>query len=188
MKGSRKQYRIEDLPERMQVKIEIDAASGCWVWQGCPNSSGYGVIWFEGGSWYVHRLAFHLLHDDDLPPFRYGGMELDHVKERGCTSRACCNPRHLELVPHIVNMRRGDGGKAGAARQRAKTHCPQGHPYSGPNLYVASDGKRYCRECNAVWGRANPERAKAIQAQYRARNRDKINAKARAKRRALKDL
>jgi hypothetical protein len=27
-----------------------------------------------------------------------------------------------------------------------KTHCPQGHPYSGPNLYIWN-GRRCCREC-----------------------------------------
>lgn len=30
---------------------------------------------------------------------------------------------------------------------RHKTECPQGHPYSGDNLYVAPNGWRYCRTC-----------------------------------------
>lgn len=29
----------------------------------------------------------------------------------------------------------------------SKTHCPQGHPYSGPNLYITPQGYRICREC-----------------------------------------
>ena len=29
----------------------------------------------------------------------------------------------------------------------ARTHCPQGHPYSGPNLGVNNVGKRFCRTC-----------------------------------------
>ena len=28
-----------------------------------------------------------------------------------------------------------------------KTHCPQGHPYSGDNLYRRTDGGRDCRAC-----------------------------------------
>jgi hypothetical protein len=33
-------------------------------------------------------------------------------------------------------------------RNEDKTHCPQGHPYSGGNLYVAPhNGSRQCREC-----------------------------------------
>jgi hypothetical protein len=29
-----------------------------------------------------------------------------------------------------------------------KTHCPSGHPYSGNNLFVSSNGWRKCRQCN----------------------------------------
>ncbi len=40
------------------------------------------------------------------------------------------------------------GGLANGQRLRAKTHCPQGHPYSGDNLYIVPGrGWRYCREC-----------------------------------------
>ena len=28
------------------------------------------------------------------------------------------------------------------------THCPQGHPYSGYNLYIRKCGRRMCRACN----------------------------------------
>ena len=30
---------------------------------------------------------------------------------------------------------------------RAKTHCPKGHPLSGDNLLSWSDGRRRCRAC-----------------------------------------
>lgn len=34
------------------------------------------------------------------------------------------------------------------AQHDAKTHCPRGHPYAGPNLYVRPDGTgRGCRAC-----------------------------------------
>ena len=31
----------------------------------------------------------------------------------------------------------------------AKTHCPQGHPYSGENLRINGDGSRACRTCRS---------------------------------------
>lgn len=34
-----------------------------------------------------------------------------------------------------------------AVRQRAKTHCKQGHPFSGDNLYISPVGRRGCRIC-----------------------------------------
>ncbi len=42
---------------------------------------------------------------------------------------------------------RGNSGAVAAARQRAKTHCPHGHPYSGENLYILPRGGRACRAC-----------------------------------------
>lgn len=39
-------------------------------------------------------------------------------------------------------------GRAAAAKKRkAITHCKQGHPYSGDNLYITPDGKRVCKKC-----------------------------------------
>lgn len=35
------------------------------------------------------------------------GHEIDHVKARGCTSKLCVNPDHLEPVLHAENRRRG---------------------------------------------------------------------------------
>lgn len=31
--------------------------------------------------------------------------------------------------------------------KQAITHCPKGHPYHGPNLYINKKGGRCCRQC-----------------------------------------
>lgn len=58
-----------------------------------------------------------------------------------------------------------------------KTHCPQGHPYAGDNLYVQPNGDRKCRACRArnlaAWQEANPERFRDI----RTRAKDKWRSK-----------
>ena len=47
-------------------------------------------------------------------------------------------------------------------RQGTETHCPQGHPYSGGNLYVnPSTGGRMCRECKRDQGREYMRRKRA---------------------------
>lgn len=46
--------------------------------------------------------------------------------------------------------------QAAAAKRRAITHCPQGHPYSGDNLAMRA-GRRHCRAC----GRAATARSRA---------------------------
>lgn len=68
--------------------------------------------------------------------------------ESGCiewTGSACVNPDHLEPVTQSENLLRAEGVGKGNTR---KTHCPQGHPYSGDNLYLApSRPNRMCRAC-----------------------------------------
>lgn len=46
--------------------------------------------------------------------------------------------------------KRSFGGQGTGAHNRAKTHCPRGHPYSGDNLYVNKLGRRNCRACAAL--------------------------------------
>jgi len=39
------------------------------------------------------------------------------------------------------------GGLANGARQRAKTHCPLGHPYTPDNIVASKVGHRKCKTC-----------------------------------------
>lgn len=134
----------------------------CRVWTGPTDRNGYGYVYVSGvGTMLVHRAVWEHFHGP-IPD----GCEIDHVKDRGCHSRACCNEAHLEPVPHKVNLMRGGSFSANNA---AKTHCPQGHPLSGDNL-IQSDlrrGQRKCRTChnarNATRRKTRAERQSAPQ-------------------------
>lgn len=60
-----------------------------------------------------------------------------------------------------------------------KTHCPEGHPYSGDNLILTQTGGRACRECRRARARMaarrrrleNREHVNAVRAAWRARRR-----------------
>jgi hypothetical protein len=81
---------------------------------------------------------------------------------------------------------------------KMKTHCPQGHPYSGDNLIVKKTGSRGCRQCRKdqekndvaraksrettrLYRKTETYRANAIKnvARYRAKYPEKIIAKRR---------
>jgi hypothetical protein len=86
----------------------------------------------KNGSTLAHRISYNL-HVGHVP----SGMQIDHL----CRVRNCVNPKHLEVVLPIVNTHRG-------YTNATKTHCPQGHQYSGVNLYSTPGGRsRHCREC-----------------------------------------
>lgn len=93
------------------------------------------------------------------------GMELDHFV---CDNRRCCNPQHVRPTTHYENVLRG---QSPTALNKAKTHCPKGHPYSGDNLipYYTERGTRSCNACNNE--RSN-KRYHAMSDEMRQRRRD----------------
>lgn len=119
---------------RLLSRVEINPDTGCWEWPGTRGKAGYGKIKAYGRMVAVHRFAYLSLVGP-VPD----GLHLDHL----CRVRHCCNPDHLEPVTPLENSRRGISG----ANQSAKTHCPQGHPYSGENLLLTRQGWRCCRTC-----------------------------------------
>ena len=98
-----------------------------------------GYMYVGAGRGRKGTVAAHRLIYEELIGPVPEGKELDHL----CRQRACVNPWHLEAVPHAVNVRRGVSLLAQNAR---KTLCLNGHPLSGPNLYVYR-GRRTCRVC-----------------------------------------
>ena len=108
---------------------------GCLIWMGAQrNPDGYGHFRVTPGhAVAAHRWAFEQVCE--IP----GGLELDHI----CRIRLCVKWAHLEPVTHQENVRRGGSGNY----LRAKTHCPQGHPYDEENTSVSDRGWRSCRVC-----------------------------------------
>ena len=127
-------YGDERLPLRFWQKVHPDGPGGCWEWVAGLGTGGYASFSWDGKTCLAHKLAYQRLVGQ-VPD----GLELDHM----CRVRHCVNPEHLEPVTHVENVRRGDGGKY----LLAKTHCPQGHPYSEENTYTRPSGSRCCRTC-----------------------------------------
>lgn len=80
----------------------VVAANGCWRWAGTKFSNGYGFFFKDGKRTLAHR-AMYELHVGPIPR----GMQIDHVRERGCMYRDCVNPAHLEPVTGFENVHRG---------------------------------------------------------------------------------
>lgn len=127
----------EAAERRFWAKVALPDANGCMLWLASCKPNGYAQFSMGGRMIYAHRFSYELAYGR-IPQ----GLHVDHVRAKGCRHRHCVAPGHLELVTQAENNRRSGAG----ARQRAKTHCPQGHPYAGVNLAIYG-GRRNCRQC-----------------------------------------
>ena len=109
----------------------------CWLWTATKSSEGYGLYYVTD----KRRVPAHRLAYVDRLGLVPDGLELDHL----CRIRNCVRPDHLEAVTTRVNILRGEGL---AARLARPTHCVNGHPLSGDNLYPRPRAQgRVCRTC-----------------------------------------
>lgn len=126
----------DKLPTAFMSKVRL-MPNGCWMWLGTKPRGYFPPRRRQTPRPRVkaHRFTYEAL----IGPIPKG-LEPDHL----CRNTWCCNPRHLELVTHAENVRRGEAG--GDVGNRAKTQCPLGHPYDEGNTYRRPD--RPGRNCN----------------------------------------
>lgn len=105
IKGQPQRYLPGHHTKKKTAAFVIDAATGCWNWQRCRNTHGYGSTAGGGkkttgrATKFAHRLFYEKLRGR-IPP----GMTIDHL----CKNKSCVNPNHMEAVPQYENVRRGD--------------------------------------------------------------------------------
>jgi len=127
-----------NLIERFESKFIPEPNTGCWLWDASLDTGGYGSFSVAGTNQRAHRVSYEM-YTGSIPQ----GLELDHK----CNVRSCVNPDHLEPVTRSENQKRSyHRGRVGG--QSKKTHCKQGHQYSGDNLYLMPNGHRRCKECH----------------------------------------
>lgn len=139
-------YAIPEVPSRARERFwsKVDRSAGlfeCWPWTAGTDKAGY-ARYGDGkvfGTNIAHRIAWMLTYGP-IPE----GLDIDHVRARGCRLRSCMNVYyHLEPVTHFENCRRGS--------QAQQTHCVNGHAFDGDNLIwrFRRTGAPYrqCRQC-----------------------------------------
>lgn len=119
-------------------RYQHDPETGCWLWIGSCNTSGYGI--FTGlGERTAHRYSW-VHHNGPIPE----GMHVLHE----CDRPECVNPKHLRLGTHQDNMR--------DLRERGRAYGAAGEANFGAKL----------SEDQVLAIRDDPRSAKKIAAEY----------------------
>jgi len=138
-------FKKKDLTRNwFKSRCDIDMETGCWIWKGEKDKSGYGLVTLKalgGKSKKVHRVM-HALHIGKIPD----GYEVDHVYAKGCRSRSCCFPKHLEAVTPEENKRRYHKSKY---PDQKEGHCIYGHELTKENTFYryGHKDKPSCKTC-----------------------------------------
>lgn len=83
------------LEERLREKVTEDTNTGCWLWGGTLNDSGYGIIMIDGSVQRAHRVSYEVFKRE-----RPGSKQVCH----SCDNPRCINPDHLWLGTHNDNI------------------------------------------------------------------------------------
>lgn len=91
-----------EIQEKLKIrklieKAIIDMATGCWLWQGAKDGSGYGKISINNKETRLHRHVYEVLKEE----IQFG-LVIDHL----CYNKNCFCPDHLEQVTVKENNRR----------------------------------------------------------------------------------
>jgi esterase/lipase len=165
-------------PEWWNERIDYDVNGGCHLWNKYQSHDGYGSFHATLAGVEVtilaHRANFMDYHRRPIA----AGKQLDHL----CRVRCCVNPRHLEEVSPLENVRRGDV-YLGSGMCRAGLH-----PMVAGNLTYNRGGGRQCIACTKAkakaYREANREEIEARMKAYREANHEEITAQAKAYREA----
>lgn len=126
--------RTQTREEAFWTRVWKGSGDRCWLWAGTVRPDGYGAFQYDGVRVMAHRAAYEMLVGP-IPD----GLDLDHL----CRVRNCIRPTHLEPVTRRVNVLRGVGPSAQAAR---RDECANGHEYTEESTYWYR-GYRMCRVC-----------------------------------------
>jgi hypothetical protein len=73
----------------------VDTTGDCWLWTGCRNKDGYGLLRYQGVMVTAHVRAWVLTNGRITD-----GMHVLHH----CDNPPCCNPSHLFLGTNHDNV------------------------------------------------------------------------------------
>lgn len=162
------------LAERFWPNVARASPNECWLWHGCTNRAGYGIMCSVYTEETIASRISWELHNGPIPD---GKCILHNCP--GQDNPLCVNPKHLWCGTRKQNV--VDAVAKGQIKtNHEKTHCKHGHEFTLENRYAwhyheRSDEKEsfVCKTCLTNARKKLNEKRKAAR---KAANQARLNA------------
>jgi hypothetical protein len=125
----------------LTTRTRLDPDTGCTLWQGWRNASGYGCVSYRGRTYGAHRLAYALAH---------GTVPAGACVLHRCDTPACVNDGHLYAGTQAENNRdrmakhrSATGERSGRSKLTAQDVADMRRDYAGGAIVLRDLAKRY---------------------------------------------
>lgn len=88
--------RVRIPTRRSELAYRVDAETGCWLWQRCLQSGGYGRVWDGEKVVQAHRFYYAQ---------KFGDITSEIHLHHTCETRSCVNPDHMEPFTNSEHRR-----------------------------------------------------------------------------------
>lgn len=122
---------------RFNSRFTIDSSTECWNWDNkiVNGTNLYGRFYYNDVRYAAHVFSYMIYVGDIMEE-----SDTDHL----CRNTKCVNPKHLENVSELENIRRSRG-----VFNSDPNFCPNGHEYSVTGMDNRIDSIR-CSECRRI--------------------------------------
>ena len=145
-------YELDRVAEaRFWIKVEIHDNTSCWEWVAGKTTCGYGSFCLLSKPVLAHRVSYQYFNYD---------LSDELVIDHKCRNRSCVNPDHLRQVTKGMNTL--ENSTSASALNALKTHCVNGHSFTGENVRIIKTKNRVIRRCTVCERVRNKKQKRGI--------------------------